>query len=53
MSIKESWKKLSLTEKLLLGTAVILTILIIIRWDTISDEVVGGFKKLFEKPRVN
>lgn len=52
MSLKEKWKGISLTEKFLIGTVVILIILIILRWDQVSKEAVDGFKKLFEKPSV-
>jgi hypothetical protein len=53
MSIKNTWKSLNATEKLLLGTAIILIILIIARWDRVSDELAEGFKRIFEKHSIN
>lgn len=49
MSFKDSWKKLSTTEKLFLGVIFILIIAIAVNWDKISKEMASGFEKYFGK----
>jgi hypothetical protein len=53
MFLKDTWKNLNATEKLLLGTAIILIALIIARWDRVGKELAEGFKKIFEKHSIN
>ncbi|MDY0200769.1 MAG: hypothetical protein WC951_09160 [Bacteroidales bacterium] len=43
-----SWlKKRTLTEFFLIGTAIILVILIIMRWDIVSKEISESFSNMF------
>jgi cell division protein FtsL len=49
MSVKESWKKLSTTEKVFLGAILILIIAVAANWEKISKEMVGGFDRYFGK----
>jgi hypothetical protein len=47
MSLKESWKNLTPTERMLLGMIFVLLILIAARWDKISKGMAEGFRRVF------
>jgi hypothetical protein len=49
MWINDTWKRLSFTEKLLLGVVFMLLIMIATRWENISKDISDSFKRLFEK----
>ena len=49
MSLKESWKKLSTTEKVFLGIILILIIAVAANWDKISKEMASGSERYFGK----
>lgn len=49
MSVKESWKKLSTTEKVFLGVILVLIIAVAANWEKISKEMANGFGRYFGK----
>ncbi|MDY0348463.1 MAG: hypothetical protein RBR13_06500 [Tenuifilaceae bacterium] len=48
--IKDWYKKRTTTELMLIGTAIFLIILIIMRWNTVSKEVSESVSNMFSAP---
>jgi hypothetical protein len=47
MNLKEKWKSLSANEKMMIGLAIILIILISTRYEYIWEQVKAGFGRYF------
>ncbi|MBN1990226.1 MAG: hypothetical protein JW783_12570 [Bacteroidales bacterium] len=47
MKLREKAKNLTTNERLLLGMVLVAIILVAMRWNTISEEVVESFSRLF------
>jgi len=49
MSLKEKWNSLSANEKMMIGLAIILVILIATRFEYIWEQVKAGFARYFNR----
>lgn len=49
MRLKEKWNRLSANEKMMIGLALILIILIATRFDYIWEQVKAGFERYFNR----
>ncbi len=49
MSLKEKWNSLTANEKMMIGLAIILVILIATRFENIWDQVKAGFARYFNR----
>ena len=49
--IKDWYKNRTPTELMLIGTAIFLAILIVLRWDTVSKEISESFSNMFSAPQ--
>jgi len=47
MSLKDSWRSLTPTEKIFLGSILVLLIAVAVKWEKISKEMTNGFDKYF------